>query len=158
MVFMPNKSTPDYLFEKANQCFRRSRTDSNARDALEALGNAFMVKAVELDIKLQKLGNDNSSASSPARARRYGQLHFDRTEFSCREEQGTASEFLEVGDLSCREIKPNKAIISIFSHHGDRQSGRKRSAQTAIGQAPCKPSRLSGLSRRNVRVESASPQ
>jgi hypothetical protein len=31
MVFMPNKSTPDYLFEKANQCFRRSRTDSNAR-------------------------------------------------------------------------------------------------------------------------------
>jgi hypothetical protein len=51
-----------------------------------------------------------------------------------------------VGDLSCREIKPNKAIISIFSHHGDRHSGRKRSAQAAIGQAHCKPSRLSGLS------------
>lgn len=61
-----------------------------------------------------------------------------------------------MGDLSCREIKPNKAIISIFSHHGDSQSGRKRSAQAAIGQAPCKPSRLSGLSPRNVRVESAS--
>jgi hypothetical protein len=45
MVFMPNKSTPDYLFEKANQCFRRSRTDSNARVKLEALGNEFMVKA-----------------------------------------------------------------------------------------------------------------
>jgi len=68
MVFMPNKSTPDYLFEKANQCFRRSRTDSNARVELEALGNMFMVKAVELDIKLQKLANDNSTASSPARA------------------------------------------------------------------------------------------
>jgi hypothetical protein len=54
MVFMPNRSTPDYWFEKAEQCFRRSRIDSNVRDALEALGNAFMVKAVELDIKLQK--------------------------------------------------------------------------------------------------------
>ena len=84
-------------------------------------------------------------------------LRFDRTDYSdCCEEQGTASGLLEVGDLSCREIKPNKAIISIFSHHGDSQSGRKRSAQAAIGQAPCKPSRLSGLSPRNVRVESAS--
>jgi hypothetical protein len=62
---MQNRSTPDYWFEKARQCFRRSRTDG---DALEALGNAFMVKAVELDIKLQKLANDNSTASSPARA------------------------------------------------------------------------------------------
>jgi hypothetical protein len=35
MVFTPNKSTPDYLFEKANQCFRRSRTGSNARVELE---------------------------------------------------------------------------------------------------------------------------
>ena len=41
-----------------------------------------MVKAVELDIKLQKLANDNSTASSPASARRYGQLHFDRTDYS----------------------------------------------------------------------------
>ena len=24
MVFMPNKSTPDYLLEKGNQCFRRA--------------------------------------------------------------------------------------------------------------------------------------
>jgi hypothetical protein len=64
MVFMPNKSTPDYLFEKANQCFRRSRTDSNARVELEALGNEFMVKAVELDIKLQKL----AKATTPTRS------------------------------------------------------------------------------------------
>ena len=67
MVFMSNKSTRDYLFEKANQCFRRSRTDSNARVELEALGNEFMVEAVELDIKLQNLAKGNYTASSPAR-------------------------------------------------------------------------------------------
>jgi hypothetical protein len=68
MVFRPNRSTPDYLFEKAEQCFRRSRTDSKLRVELEALGNVFMVKAIELDIKLQKLAQDNYTASSPARA------------------------------------------------------------------------------------------
>ena len=67
MVFKPNKSTPDYLFEKANQCFRRSRTNSNARVELEALGNEFMVKAVDLDTKLQNLAKGNYTASSPAR-------------------------------------------------------------------------------------------
>ena len=67
MVSMPNRSTPDYLFEKADQCFRRSRIDSNVRAELEALGNAFMVKAVELDIKLQKLAKGNYTASSPTR-------------------------------------------------------------------------------------------
>jgi hypothetical protein len=68
MVFMPNRSTPDYLFEKAEQCFRRSRTDSKLRVELEALGNVFMVKAIELDIKLQKLAQGNYTASSPERA------------------------------------------------------------------------------------------
>ena len=68
MVFMPNRSTPDYLFEKADQCFRRSRTDSTVRVELEAMGNAFMVKAVELDIKLQKLAKGSYTAPSPARA------------------------------------------------------------------------------------------
>jgi hypothetical protein len=69
MVFMPNKSTPDYLFEKANQCFRRARTASNARVELEALGNEFMVEAIDLDIKLQNLANakGNYTASSPTR-------------------------------------------------------------------------------------------
>jgi hypothetical protein len=67
MVFMPNRSTPDYLFEKAEQCFRRSRTGSNVRVELEALGNMFMVEAVELDIKLQKIANGNYTASSPTR-------------------------------------------------------------------------------------------
>jgi hypothetical protein len=68
MVFMPNRSTPDYLFEKAEQCFRRSRTDSKLRVELEAQGNVFMVKAIELDIKLQKLAQGNHTASAPARA------------------------------------------------------------------------------------------
>ena len=67
MVFMPNKSTPDHLFEKANQCFRRARTDSNARVELEALGNEFMFEPIDLDIKLLNLANGNYTASSPAR-------------------------------------------------------------------------------------------
>jgi hypothetical protein len=68
-LFMPNRSTPDYLFEEAERCFRRSRTDSNVRVQLEALGNMFMAKAVELDIKLQKIANSsNYTASSPTLA------------------------------------------------------------------------------------------
>ena len=67
MVFMPNRSTPDYWFEKAEQCFRRSRAGSNVRVDLEAQGNVFMVKAVELDIKLQNIANGNYTASSPTR-------------------------------------------------------------------------------------------
>ena len=65
MVFMPNRSTPDYLFEKAEQCFRRSRTDSKLRVELEALGNEFMGEAIDLDIKLQNLAKGNYTASSP---------------------------------------------------------------------------------------------
>jgi hypothetical protein len=67
-IGMVSISTPDYLFEKAERCFRRSRTNSNMRVELEALGNMFMVKAVELDIKLQKIANGNYTASSPTRA------------------------------------------------------------------------------------------
>jgi hypothetical protein len=75
MVFMPNKSTVDYLFEKADQCFRRSRTVSNMRVELEALGNV-LVKAVELDIKIQKLAKGSFTASSPDRRDNYGQATF----------------------------------------------------------------------------------
>jgi len=46
-------------------------------------------------------------------------LHFDRTTIQLFE-QGTTSEFLEVGDLSCREIKPDKSNHRSISHHGDR--------------------------------------
>jgi hypothetical protein len=62
---MPNRSTPDYWFEKAEQCFRRSRIDSNARVKLDALGNVFMVKAVELDTKLQKLAKATTPLLPP---------------------------------------------------------------------------------------------
>jgi hypothetical protein len=65
---MPNRLTPDYYFKKAEQCFRRSRTDSNVRVELEALGNAFMGQAVELDVELQKLAKGSYTASLPARA------------------------------------------------------------------------------------------
>jgi hypothetical protein len=68
MVFMPNKSTADYLFEKAEQCFLRSLTNSTVRVELEALGNVFMVKAVELDVKLQDLAKANYTAALPVRA------------------------------------------------------------------------------------------
>ena len=68
MVYKPNSSTPEYWFEKADQCFRRSRTDWKARVKLEALGNVFMVKAVKLDIKLRKLANGNYSAFFPRTA------------------------------------------------------------------------------------------
>jgi hypothetical protein len=67
MVFIPNRPTPNYLFEKADQCFRRARTDSNVRVELEALGNVLLLKAVELDVKLQNLAKVyTASSSAPA--------------------------------------------------------------------------------------------
>jgi len=78
MVYKPNSSTPDYWFEKAHQCFRRSRTDSNARVKLEALGNVFMVKAVELDIKLHNLANGNYTAFFPDWGRADEETRFKR--------------------------------------------------------------------------------
>ena len=42
MIFMPSRLTSDYWFEKAEQCFRRSRAGSNVRVELEAQGNVFM--------------------------------------------------------------------------------------------------------------------
>jgi hypothetical protein len=47
MEFIPNKSTADYLFEKAEQCFRRSRTDSNWRVKLEALAGGFPSELIQ---------------------------------------------------------------------------------------------------------------
>jgi hypothetical protein len=44
---------------------------------------------------------------------------------------------VEVGDLSRREIKSDKAVIGLFSHHGNGQKGGKRGPQAAIGQALC---------------------
>jgi len=76
MAFMPHRSVPDYWFEKAEQCFRRSRIDSNARVELEALGNVFMVKAIELDIKLQKLAKATTRFFPPHGGDDYGQAAF----------------------------------------------------------------------------------
>ena len=68
MVFIPNKSTADHLFEKAEQYFRRSRTDSNGRVRLDARGNVFMARAIELDVKLQNLAKGTFIPSFLARA------------------------------------------------------------------------------------------
>ena len=34
--------------------------------------------------------------------------------FSCRQAQGTSTELVEVGDLSCRKINPDKPGIGLF--------------------------------------------
>ena len=68
MVFIPNKSTADHLFEKAERYFQRSRTDSNGRVRLDALGNVFMARAIELDVKLQNLAKGTFIPSFLARA------------------------------------------------------------------------------------------
>ena len=84
-------------------------------------------------------------------------LRFDRTDYSVVVKNRAPPpgswkwEIYRAGRSS-----PIKQSSVYFHTMGDSQSGRKRSAQAAIGQAPCKPSRLSGLSPRNVRVESAS--
>ena len=51
---MTNALTADYFFEKADQCFRRSRGDRKIAVELDARGNEFMAKAVGLDTKQQK--------------------------------------------------------------------------------------------------------
>jgi hypothetical protein len=52
---MSKTSTAEYFFERAEQCFRRSRGDRQFAVELDAMGNEFMAKAVELDTKQQKL-------------------------------------------------------------------------------------------------------
>ena len=51
---------------------------------------------------------------------------------------------MEVGNLSNREIEPDRAIADLFSHHGGRKQSRKSGTQAAIGQAQ----RLASLPRR----------
>ena len=53
--------------------------------------------------------------------------------FSRREAQGAPSEVLEVGDLSCRENEPDRALVGLFSDHDDGQQGRQGSPQAAVG-------------------------
>jgi hypothetical protein len=56
--------------------------------------------------------------------------------FSCRKAQGISSEIVEVGDLSRRKNKFDKAVVGLFSNHDDGQHRRKRSPQAAIGRVP----------------------
>jgi hypothetical protein len=46
------------------------------RVELEAMGNVFMIKAAELDVKLQNLPNASYTASLPYRRDDYGQAAF----------------------------------------------------------------------------------
>ena len=49
-------------------------------------------------------------------------LHFERTDYSVVvKNRAPPSEIVEVGDLSCRQIKPGGAVIDLFSHRGDGQ-------------------------------------
>ena len=56
--------------------FSDAWTDLNARVKLEALGNVFMVKAVELDTKLQKIERQLHRFFPPHRRDDYGQAAF----------------------------------------------------------------------------------
>ena len=48
-------------------------------------------------------------------------FRFDDTDiFGCREAKGTTSEPVEVGDLSRRQIEPDRAVADLFSHDGGR--------------------------------------
>ena len=52
---MSKTSTAEYFFERAEQCFRRSRANRKIAVEVNAMANEFMAKAVELDTKQQKL-------------------------------------------------------------------------------------------------------
>jgi hypothetical protein len=43
-----------------------------------------------------------------------------------REEQGTPSEGMEVGDLPGRKYQPDQAVTDLFRHYGSGQAGGKR--------------------------------
>ena len=77
--------------------------------------------------------------------------------FSCRKAQGTSSEIMEVGDLSRRENKFDKAVVGLFSNHDDGQHRRKRSPQAAIGQAPIStPAKAGGVTEGTAEIRKSS--
>jgi hypothetical protein len=63
-----------------------------------------------------------------------GYVHANRPHrlFSCRQAQGTSTRLVEVGDLSCRKIKPDRAGINLFSHHGRGQTRRGRGINSIL--------------------------
>jgi hypothetical protein len=52
---MRKTSTAEYFFERAEQCFRRSRGNRKIAVELDAKANELMAKGVELDTKQQTL-------------------------------------------------------------------------------------------------------
>jgi hypothetical protein len=54
--------------------------------------------------------------------------------FGCREEQGAASEGVEVGDLSGWKRQSDQAIIDLFRQYGRGEAGGKRCPQGAFEQ------------------------
>jgi len=95
------------------------------RFEFEALGNAFIVKAIDLDIKLVKLAQGKHAATLvPVRVSPpWTSPHFDRSDYSVVEAHGTTADVMEVGDLSRQEIKQYKNVIRLFSRRGSRQKG-----------------------------------
>jgi hypothetical protein len=85
-----------------------------------------------VNISLDRLAVTSSHVYIP----RYDDAPRSNRLFSRREAQGAATEVVEVGDLSRRKIKPDRAVIGVFREHGNGQQGRKRSPQAAVGQAP----------------------
>jgi hypothetical protein len=67
---MPKTLTAECFFERAEQCFHRSRGDRKIAVELDAMANEFMAKAVELDTKEQKLAR---GATLPSNAVKYVQ-------------------------------------------------------------------------------------
>ena len=119
--------------------FDGPQQNSNVRVELKALGNAFMVKAIELDIKLQKLAKGSYTAPSPRTGvTTMDKLHFRPTDYSVvvKNRASPPNSWKWVIYRAGRS-SPVKQSSAYSSHHGDRQSGRKRCAQAAVGQAPC---------------------
>ena len=42
---------------------------------------------------------------------------------------------MEVGNLSSREIEPDRAVAELFSHYGGRQQSRESGAEAIVEQA-----------------------
>jgi hypothetical protein len=59
--------------------------------------------------------------SSHAYVPGHDDVHRSKRLFSCREAQSTSPEIVEVGDLSCRKTKPDRAVVGLFSHNGGGQ-------------------------------------
>jgi hypothetical protein len=62
---------------------------------------------------------------------------------------------VEVGDLSSRKIKSDKAIVRLFSHHGAGQQGGKRGPEEAAGKAVFLMISMAAGSPRRTEIEDA---